>query len=134
MGSFLSLSQVVIGSAADNFCLEVDVICNNFFKSEYFGLTVHQCKQDNAYRVLKLGIVIQLIQNHVCVGVSFKLHNDFHTVSVAFVAEYGDAFDTLVPHKISYIFQQSRFVYHVGDFCNHYSGMGFFLDNFRSSS
>ena len=57
-----------------------------------------------------------MIEHHLRVCVAFKFDNHTHTVTVAFLAQIGNSFETFFLNLIGNVFDQLTFVYLVGKF------------------
>ena len=66
---FLGLAQVELGTPGDDLLLEVDVMGEDLPQGHDLGLTVMESQHDNAHCILELGIVIQLVEHHLGIGV-----------------------------------------------------------------
>ena len=88
-----------------------EVIVKDFLQIENPRPPVHQRQHDDAEAVLHLGMLIQLIQNDIGVGVPAQLHDDAHPAAIRFIPERRDAFDGLVPHQFRDLFHQAGFVH-----------------------
>ena len=101
----------------------VEIFPQHITQSKYLRLAVHQREHNNSHGILKLSIGIQLIQHNIRVGVTFKLYNDAHSVSVGFVADRRDTVNTLVTAEVGNALQQARLVYHIRNFIDYNAGM-----------
>jgi len=62
------------------------------------------------------GVAPQLVQNDVARGVALQLDDDPHALAVGFVADVGNAFQTLFAHHFGDAFDQGLFVDLIGQF------------------
>ena len=67
VGALLGLLQVVLGAAADDFILKLDVLLDHLLQGHDLGHLVVDGQHDNAHGILQLGVLVQLVQDDRCV-------------------------------------------------------------------
>ena len=119
VGSLLGLSQVVLGTAADDLVLELHVLLDHLLEGQHPGDFMVNGDHDDAHGVLKLGVLIQLVQHHLGVGLFADVNDDPHALAVGLVVQVGDALDPLVLDQLGDALNQPGLVDHIGDLGNH---------------
>ena len=119
MGALLSLVQIVFRPAGDHVLLVKQVILQHIQKIQHLRLVVHQGQHDYAVGILELGVLVELVQDHVGVGVLSQLDIDPHTLTAGLVADVSDAVDALFLYQVGDLFDQTGLVYHVGKLRHH---------------
>ena len=80
MCTLLCLIQVVFGSSGYNIFLMGKIMLQKLFQIQhlrYQTVTLrNHAKHDYAKGILQLGMLVQLIQNNVCVGILTKINAD----------------------------------------------------------
>ena len=114
VGSLAGLAQVVLGAPADDLAAMLDVVGDDRLEGQGLGLAVHQGQHVEVERQLHRGVLEQVVQHRVRVGVVLDLDVDPHPVAVGLVAKVGDAVDPLVLHQVGDLLQQGRLVHLVG--------------------
>ena len=115
VGALLGLLQVVLGAAADDFILKLDVLLDHLFQGHDLGHLVVDGQHDDAHGVLQLGVLIQLVQDDLRVGVLADVHHDAHSLAVGLIVQSGDALDALVLDQIGHILDEPGLVDHIRD-------------------
>ena len=77
-----------------------------------------QRQHDDAEGILQLGVLVQLVQDHIGVGVPAQFDVDAHAFPAGFIRNAGNAFDPLVADQLRHLLDQSGLVYHVGKLCH----------------
>ena len=121
MGSFKSLAQVKASSSLYNVYLEIKVVLEHLFQSEYLRLVVYKSQHDDAHSVLKLCQRKELIENDIRYSVLFKLDDYSHAILVGLVAEVVKSLYALVSCKLAYALEQSLLTEHIWNFINDYA-------------
>ncbi len=103
MGTFLSLTQLKLGSACNHFMTMVDERLQHLFQIESFRTTIHKCHIVDAERSLHLGHLVEFIQHHIGISIAFELDDNTHTLVVTFVVDIGDTIKFLLSHKVGNI-------------------------------
>ena len=116
MGSGLGFLLIVNRSSGDDFLLVFEVFVENLTQIEDARLAVYDCKHDHGNRFLHLRMLIQSVQDDICVGIFFEFDDDAHTFPVGLVTNLGNAFETLFLDHVCHLFDQSRLVDLIWDF------------------
>ena len=115
MGALLCLLQVVLGAAADHFVLELHVFLDHLLQGQHLRHLVVDGQHDDADGILKLGVLIELVQHHLRVGVLAHIDDDAHSLAVGLIVQVADALDPLFLHEVCDVLDQAGLVHHVGD-------------------
>ena len=118
VGALLGLFQVVLGAAAHHFVLKFHILLQHLLQSEDFRHLVVDGQHDDAHGVLQLGVLVQLVQDDLCVGVLAHIHHDAHALAVGLIVQAGDALDALFLDELRHILDQAGLVDHIRDFRN----------------
>ena len=116
VSTLLGLAQIVLGSAGQDVHLVCQVFVQNLPQGQNLGLllVVHQCQHDDAEIGLQGGLLKQIVQHHLTVGILFQLNDNAHTVAVGFVPQVADAIQPLVLYLLGNGFNQLALVDLVG--------------------
>ena len=120
MCPLLGLAQIVLGSAGQDFLLILEVLVQNLPQGQNFRLllVIHQGQHDNGEIGLQGGLLEEIIQHHLRIGVLFQLNDHAHTVPIRLVPEVGNAVNALVLHLVGNGFDQLTLVHLVGQLGN----------------
>ncbi len=108
VGALLGLFQVVLGAAAHHLVLKFHVLLKHLLQGEHLGHLVVDGQHDNAHGILQLGVLVQLVQDDLRVGVLAHIHHDPHTLAVGLIVQAGDALNTLFSLTRSAMFSMRR--------------------------
>ena len=78
----------------------------------------YQAQHDNAKSILKLCMLVQLIQDYICIGIFAEIDTDTHTFTAGMVIQVCDSVDFLVSYKLSDLFDQTGFINKIWKFRN----------------
>ena len=73
------LVEIELRSPRDDLLLMLKIIIDHLAEVQHLGLAIHERNHDNAEGILKLGMLIEIIQDDICIYIFFKLNNDPHT-------------------------------------------------------
>ena len=118
MGALLGLFQVVLGAAAHHLVLKLHILLQHLLQGEHLGHLVVDGQHDDAHGILQLGVLVQLVQDDLCIGVLADVHHDAHTLAVGLIVQAGDALDALFLDKVCHVLDEARLVDHIGDLGN----------------
>ena len=90
------LAQFVFGAPADHFNAVVDEELDAIDQAQFARLAVDDREHDDAEADLQLGVLIQIVEDHLGLLAAFEFEHDAHAVAVAFIADVADALDLLV--------------------------------------
>ena len=91
--------EVVCAAPADDVLLVVDVTFEHFLEVERAGLAVDQREHDRAEGILQLRVLVEVVENDGGVNVLLQLDHDAHALTVALIADIGDALNALFTHE-----------------------------------
>jgi hypothetical protein len=87
--------RLVLGAADHHLAAVFHVIFQHLPHGKDPGFPVDQRQHDDAEGRLHLGVLVELVQHHLGVGVPFDLDDDPDAVAVGFVTNIGNVFDFL---------------------------------------
>ena len=108
------LAEVELGPPADDLAPMVDVVLEHRLERQRLGLAVDQGEHVHVERELHRGVLEQVVQHLVRVGVALDLDVDAHPVAIRLVAEVADALDPLVLDQVGDLLEQAGLVHLVG--------------------
>ena len=115
VGAGLRLFQLEDGAAGDDLAPVVDEMADHLFEGEDLRPVVDDGEHDDAEGGLHLGMLVELVEEHLGVLVLLQLDDDPHPVPVRLVPEIRDPLDLLLPHQFGDLLDQPRLVHLVGD-------------------
>ena len=118
VGALLGLFQVVLGAAAHHLVLKFHVFLKHLLQGEHLGHLVVDGQHDNAHGILQLGVLVQLVQDNLCVGILADVHHDAHALAVGLIVQAGDALDALLLDKVGHVLNEAGLVDHIRDLRN----------------
>ncbi len=110
MGAFLRFAQVVLRPAPHHNDAMVDEKLQRLNQRQRARLAMDDGQHDHPERVLKLGMLVEIVQNHFRLLAALHLNDNAHAVAVGFVANVGDALDLLVLHQLRNALNDPGFV------------------------
>ena len=110
------LAQQVIRAAADHIDAMIDETPENVRQAQLARLPVHDGQHDHAEVDLELGVLVEIVEDHLGLLAALQLEDDAHAVAIAFVANLGNAFQPLLVHQAGGRFDQARLVHLVRNF------------------
>ncbi|MCR6650572.1 MAG: hypothetical protein NVV73_03250 [Cellvibrionaceae bacterium] len=105
------LFQQVLGAPADDLLAEGDEGAQHVEQRQHFGLAAVERHDVGAERGLQRRVAIELVQDHVGIGVALQLDDDAIALPVALVADVGDALDALVAHQFGHLLDHRGLVH-----------------------
>ena len=105
------LAEVELGPPPDDLLAVVDVVLEHAAQRQRLRLPVDQRQHVHVERELHRGVLEQVVQHLVRVGVALDLDVDAHPVAVRLVAQVGDAVDPLVLDEVGDLLEQGRLVH-----------------------
>ena len=109
-----ALRSRIFGAAADDLLAEGDEGLQHVDQRQQFGLAAVQRHHVGAEGGLQRREAVELVQDHVGIGVALQLDDDAIALAVALVANVGDALDALVAHQLGHLLDHRRLVHLVG--------------------
>ena len=94
----------------------VQIGSQHLFEIQNLGLVIYQGQHIDAKGILQLGMLIKLIKDDISIGVLSGLNADSHTMTIRFVTKVSDAIHSLFSYQRCDLFDQSGFIYHIGNF------------------
>ena len=119
MVSFLGLVQVIAGPSGHHILLMADIVQKHVQKVHDLWLVVDQGQHNNAEGVLKLGMLEELVQYYVGIGVVSEFNDHPHAFPVGFVSQVGNAFDLFILDQFRDLLDQVGLVDQVGKLRHH---------------
>ena len=99
VGALAGLAQQVAGASGDHVAAVRDVVQQHLLQGQHPGLAVDDGQQDGAEGDLQVGVLVQLVEDDVLVGVALALDDHAASAAVGLVADGGDALDALLAHQ-----------------------------------
>ncbi len=115
MGALPCLLQVILGPAADDLILELDVLLDHLLQGQDLRHLVVDGQHNDAHGILQLGVLVQLIQDDLGVGVLAHVDDDAHSLAVGLIVQVADALDPLVLNEVCDVLDEARLIDHVRD-------------------
>ena len=91
------LAEVELGPAADDLAPVLQVVGQHAAQRQRLRLPVDEGEHVHVERELHRGVLEQVVQHLVRVGVALELDVDAHAVAVRLVAQVADALDRACP-------------------------------------
>ena len=115
MLTLAGFAQLVIGAAADHVGAMLDEALDDVDQAEFAGLAMHDRQHDDAEAGLQLRLLVQIVEDDFGLLAALQFEDDAQAVAVAFVADFGNAFDLLLVDQRGGIFDEPRFIHLVGN-------------------
>ena len=115
VGALPCLLQVILGPAADDLILELDVLLDHLLQGQDLRHLVVDGQHDDAHGILQLGVLVQLVQDDLGVGVLAHVDDDAHSLAVGLIVQVADALDPLVLNEVCDVLDEARLIDHVRD-------------------
>src|ERR1700691_184271 len=116
MLALAGLAQLKVGAPPDHFHAVLDEVLDAIDQAQFARLPVDDRKHDHAEADLQLRVLVKVVEDDFSLLAAFQLKHDTGAVAVAFVADFGYAFDLLLVDQRGGILDEARFVHLVGDF------------------
>src|SRR5262249_51215323 len=114
--AFAGFAQQVIRTAANYIDAVLDEALDRVDQAQLARLAVDDCQQDHAEAGLKLRLLIKIVQDNFGLLVAFQLEDNAHAFAIAFVANFGNAFDLFLIDQGGSMLDELGLVDLVGDF------------------
>ena len=111
VGPGARLAEVELGAAPDDLAPVLDVVLEHRLERQRLGLAVDEREHVHVERRLQRGVLEQVVQHLVRVGVALDLDVHAHAVAIGLVAQVGDAVDLLVLDEVGDLLEQGRLVH-----------------------
>ena len=115
MGPGHGLLQFEVGTAGDHLAAMLDKAVHHLAQGQHPGTVVDNGQHDDAEGGLQLGLLVELVEQHLGVLVPLDLDHDPHPVAVGFVADFGDPLDLLLLDQFGNLLDQAGLVDLVGE-------------------
>ena len=115
MRARLRLPQLVLRPPGDDHLAVGEIVREDLLEGQHPRDAVDQGEHDRSERGLHLGMLEQLVLHDLGIDVAPQLDHDAHALSVALVAEVGDAGELLLPHQLGDPLDHGGLVHHVGE-------------------
>ena len=115
VGAFPGLFQVILGAAAHHLVLELDILLDHLLQGHHLGHLVVDGQHDDTHGILQLGVLVQLIQDDLGVGILAHVNHDAHSLAVGLIVQVTDALDPLFLDQVGNVLNEACLVDHVGD-------------------
>ena len=73
----------------------------------------YHTKHDNAKSILQLGMLVQLIQNNICIGIFTKVNTNTHSLTAGMIIQVGNSINLFITDKLCDLLDQTCLVYKV---------------------
>ena len=120
MISFFCLAEIESGTSCDYILLMLQIFLKNFKEIEYLGLIIYKSKHYDTEGILKLGVLVELIEDDIGIGILSELDNNSYTFSVTLVSYICDAIDLLKLDELGNLDLKICLVHHVRKFGDYY--------------
>ena len=115
VGALPCLLQVILGPAADDLILELDVLLDHLLQGQDLRHLVVDGQHDDAHGILQLGVLVQLVQDDLGVGILAHVDDDAHSLAVGLIVQVADSLDPLVLDEVCNVLDEARLIDHVRD-------------------
>ena len=127
MRTLLCLVQVIFGSSGHNIFLMGKIMLQKLFQIQYLRYQAvalgNHAKHDYAKGILQLGMLVQLIQHNVCVGILTKINADPHALTAGMIVQVCNSVNLLIADKFCDFLDQTCLIYQVWKLCNDNTGL-----------
>ena len=110
MRPFLCFTQIIPCTPGDNLALEIDIILQHLLQGQNTRFSINKREHDHAKCRLHLRIGIQLIKDHLRIGIPFQINHHMHSLAGGIVVDIRNTFDPLLLHKVCDAFNQPRLI------------------------
>ena len=80
-------------------------------QAQFARLAVDDGQHDHAEVDLQLGVLVEIVENHLGLLAALQLEDDAHAVAIALVANFRNAFELLFVHQRGGGFDQASLVH-----------------------
>ena len=123
MSALFLLAQPVLGAPNNDFNLVNDVVRNKFVQAQRARNTIDQRQHVGPEGVLQLGVLVQVVQDHL--GHSITLEHDHQTLTqslITFVAHVRDPSNASFFDQVRNLQRKVVWVHLVGEFTHYQAG------------
>ena len=105
------LAQQVIRSAPDDIDPVIDEFAQELQQPQFARLAVDNRQHDHAEIHLQLGVLVEVVQDHLGLFTALQFEHNAHAVAVALVANLRNTFDPLLVHQFGGLGDHPRLVH-----------------------
>ena len=116
MISLFRLVQIILGPPGDYFFLMGQIISQHIQKVHHLWLVIYQSQHDHSEGILQLGMFVQLVQNHIGIGIPAQFNHHPNAFPVGFVPDIYDPIHFLQLYQFRDLYNQIGLVHHIGQF------------------
>jgi len=106
VGLRFGLAQLELAAAGDHLFAVEDELLHQILQVENLGLSPHDGQEGDAEGGLHLGMLEELVQDHLGRGVALELDDHPHPFPIRLVPQVGDSLDSLVLDQFGDALQQ----------------------------
>ncbi|KAF5063760.1 hypothetical protein DSECCO2_291370 [anaerobic digester metagenome] len=133
MSPFPGFGQIILGAAGDDLFLEFKIMIEHLLQVQQLGPHVNQSQHVDAEGILQLGMLVQLIQDNMGIGIPLDFNRNQQTVPVGQIFDVRNADDPFFLYHLGNALHQFGLVDLIGQFRYFYSASAvLFLDNLSS--
>ena len=96
--------------------LQIQYLWNQTVTLRYYA------KHDHAKSILQLGMLVQLIQHNICIGIFTQINTDAHSLTAGMIVQVCDSINLFVTDKLCDLLDQTCFIYQVWKLGNDNTG------------
>ena len=115
MGLGFGLSQFELAAPGYDFFAVEDELLDEFLEVQELRLAPDDGQQDDPEGDLHLGVLEELVQDHLGHGIPLELDDDPHSLPVRLVPQVGDPLDPLILDQLGDPLQELGLVHLVGN-------------------
>ena len=102
----------------------IDEAPQHFFQRQDLRPSLNQREYDHAERRLHLRVLVQVVQDHLGVGITLQIENDPHPLPVRFIPDVRNIFELLFVDKVGDFFDKVCLV-HLVRYFRHHNALAF---------
>ena len=93
------------------------IMLQKFFQIQYLWYKAvalrYHAKHNNAKSILQLGMLVQLIQNNICIGIFTKVNTNTHSLTAGMIIQVGNSINLFITDKLCDLLDQPGFIYQI---------------------
>ncbi len=109
------LAELELGAAAHDVAAEFDEAFDQLEQRHHLRPATDDGEHDDAEAQLQLGVLIEVVEDHLRHFAAFELDDDPHAVAIGLVAKIGNSLDDFVFDELGDALDQLRLVHLVGN-------------------
>ena len=118
MGALFRLVQVILCPSCDYLFLVLQIIFQHIQDIHDLWLIIHKRQHDHSECILELGMLIELVEDHIGIDVAAQLDADPHPLTAGLVAQIRDPVYFFIFHKLCDLLDQPCLIYHERKLCH----------------